>query len=66
MNNHDVSISEMIDPEDEAEIGLLGRDPNLQFVRLASAYNALKAELKKLKLKEAGSTDQNPLGPPTP
>lgn len=40
--NHDVSVQEMIDAEDEAAIGLLGRPSELQFVRLASAYNDKK------------------------
>lgn len=45
MKNHDASISAMIDPEDEAAIGMLGRDPELQFVRLAAAFNDQKRRL---------------------
>lgn len=39
--NHDISIGEMIDADDEARIGLLGRDPEIQFVRLAAEYRKL-------------------------
>lgn len=47
--NHDVSIGEMIDPEDEARIGLLGRDPEIQFVRLAADHRKQKDELARLR-----------------
>ena len=40
--NHDISIGEMIDADDEARIGLLGRDPEIQFVRLAAEYRKLR------------------------
>lgn len=40
--NHDISVGEMLDESDEEAIGLLGRSPELQFVRLAEAYNELK------------------------
>ena len=46
MKNHDISIGEMIDAADEARIGLLGRDPEIQFVRLASEFNQLRRDLK--------------------
>ena len=46
MKNHDITIGEMIDAEDEARIGLLGRDPELQFVRLAADYADLKMKLQ--------------------
>lgn len=42
--SHDISIGEMLDEEDERAIGLLGRDFNLQFVRLAAAFNDMKKE----------------------
>ena len=45
MINHDIAVEEMLDMADEGAIGLLGRPPGLQFVRLASAFNAKKAEL---------------------
>ena len=44
--NHDTSIGEMIDADDEARIGLLGRDPEIQFVRLAAEYNRLREREK--------------------
>ena len=44
--SHDVSIGEMIDAEDEQEMGLLGRPAVLQFVRLAAGYNELKEQLR--------------------
>lgn len=47
--NHDISVGEMIDASDEAEIGLLGRDAELQFVRLAAAYNDQKAKIAMLR-----------------
>ncbi len=43
--NHNPSISEMIDHEDEVRIGLYGRPAELQFVRLAADYNRLKTAL---------------------
>lgn len=46
MKNHDIAIGEMIDAEDEARIGLLGRDPEIQFVRLAAEYADLKLKLQ--------------------
>ena len=46
MKNHDIAIGEMIDADDEARIGLLGRDPELQFVRLAADYAELKMKLQ--------------------
>lgn len=46
MKNHDIEIGEMLDKEDEKRIGLLGRDPELQFVRLCAAYRELKEESK--------------------
>jgi hypothetical protein len=46
--NHDTTIGEMLDPEDEAEIGLLGRDASLQFVKLCAAFNQQKAEIAAL------------------
>ena len=39
----------MLDDEDEAAIGLLGREPELQFVRLAAAYNEQKIEIARLR-----------------
>lgn len=59
--NHDISIGEMIDKADEEAIGLLERPAELQFVRLASAFNALKVEVKKLqsRIKEL-LNDDNP------
>jgi hypothetical protein len=49
MNNHDLSVGEMLDPEDDAKIGLTGRAAELQFVRLAAAYNEQKAEIARLR-----------------
>ena len=46
MKNHDIAIGEMIDAEDEARIGLLGRDPEIQFVRLAAEYNDVRMKLQ--------------------
>ena len=43
--NHDISVGEMLDAEDEEAIGLLGRDAELQFVRLASAFNDKKTAI---------------------
>lgn len=43
--NHDTSIQQLIDKEDDIEIGLTGREAELQFVRLASAYNEMKKKL---------------------
>jgi hypothetical protein len=51
MYNHDISIGEMLDEEDEKAMGLLGRDPTLQFVRLCKGYNELKKQIKELKKK---------------
>ena len=45
--NHDISIGEMIDAKDEARIGLLGRDPEIQFVRMASAFNRQKKAIQE-------------------
>lgn len=47
MNNHDVSIGEMLDADDEEAIGLFGREPELQFVRLAAAFNDKKEAITK-------------------
>lgn len=47
--NHDISVGEMIDEKDEAEIGLLGRDAELQFVRLAAAFNERGEEIARLR-----------------
>lgn len=44
--NHDVSVGEMLDEEDEAAIGLLGRPAVLQFVRLCTAYNDKKKAIQ--------------------
>jgi hypothetical protein len=46
--NHDVSIRIMLKPADDERIGLTGCDADLQFVRLANAYNELKAERDRL------------------
>ena len=46
MTNHDASVGAMLDSDDEAAIGLLGRDPEVQFVRLASAFNAKKTAIR--------------------
>lgn len=46
MKNHDISIGEMIDADVEARIGLLGRDPEIQFVRLAAEYNDVRMKLQ--------------------
>jgi alkylation response protein AidB-like acyl-CoA dehydrogenase len=47
--NHDIAITEMIDESDEARIGLLGRDAEIQFVRLAADYGDVKRELAAMK-----------------
>jgi hypothetical protein len=44
--NHDTSISEMIDKEDEQRLGLLGKDPEIQFIRLAADYADMKLKLE--------------------
>lgn len=41
-HNHDTSVRVMIDSDDEERIGLLGRGADLQFARLADAYNTLR------------------------
>ena len=46
MKNHDISIGEMINADDEVRIGLLGRDPEIQFVRLAAEYNDVRMKLQ--------------------
>ncbi len=47
--NHDTSVSETLLPEDEETLGLLGRDSELQFVRLAAAYNKQRDEIIRLR-----------------
>ena len=44
--NHDISIGEMIDADDEARIVLLGRDPEIQFIRLAAEFNRQKEAIR--------------------
>lgn len=57
MDNHDISVRQMLDMRDAERMGLIGRDPELQFVRLAAGYAELKSRLQILvaKAKEAQS-----------
>ena len=47
-NSHDISVKQMIDADDDEEIGLLGRDAEIQFIRLAQAYNNKKETIAGL------------------
>lgn len=47
--NHDVTVGIMIDPDDDERIGLSGRDAEQQFMRLARAYNEMKAQRDQLR-----------------
>jgi len=61
-DNHDITIKMMLEPEDDELMGLTGRPVELQFLRLATGYTKLKAEVAELQAwKESAIANTPPM-----